>query len=226
MSHLSFLAATTTFLSLVNEAQYLLINRASVQLIQELTSSRFQLPVLYINRDTQRCFHIYIVFCDLWECSMSFPHIKEISHFRDEKQSISLPFLRQEDSVADQQLNTKNITSRFRANLVIAGGEAFEEDNWSQLMIGNTHFVVRESSHARSAYFSKVKRFRCDWIQRWRVGVEGATWLEWTRKQAPKQKSRYWLCLAIAAGRSVPSSCCRACGGVERWMTLRVIVHF
>lgn len=44
--------------------------------------------------------------------------------------------------MADNQLNTKNITSRFRANLVIAGGEAFEEDNWSQLMIGNSRFVV------------------------------------------------------------------------------------
>lgn len=53
-----------------------------------------------------------------------------------------IPFLRQENSVGDQHLDTKNITSRFRANLVIAGVEAFEEDNWSQLMIGNTRFVV------------------------------------------------------------------------------------
>uniref|UniRef100_H3C4W8 Molybdenum cofactor sulfurase n=1 Tax=Tetraodon nigroviridis TaxID=99883 RepID=H3C4W8_TETNG len=82
------LTATTTSLSLVNEAQYLLINHASVQLIQELLSSR------------------------------------------------------QENSVGDQHLDTKNIISRFRANLVIAGVEAFEEDNWSQLMIGNTRFVV------------------------------------------------------------------------------------
>lgn len=44
--------------------------------------------------------------------------------------------------MGDQHLDTKNITSRFRANLVIAGVEAFEEDNWSQLMIGNTRFVV------------------------------------------------------------------------------------
>lgn len=42
--NLFLLAATTTFLSLVNEAQYLMINRASVRLIQELMSSRFEHP--------------------------------------------------------------------------------------------------------------------------------------------------------------------------------------
>uniref|UniRef100_A0A674MDZ3 Molybdenum cofactor sulfurase n=1 Tax=Takifugu rubripes TaxID=31033 RepID=A0A674MDZ3_TAKRU len=75
--------ATTPSLSLVNEAQYLMINSASVQLIQE-----------------------------------------------------------QENSMGDQQLDTKNITSRFRTNFIIAGVEAFEEDNWSHLVIGNTRFVV------------------------------------------------------------------------------------
>ncbi|XP_029691302.1 molybdenum cofactor sulfurase isoform X3 [Takifugu rubripes] len=80
--------ATTPSLSLVNEAQYLMINSASVQLIQELMSSR------------------------------------------------------QENSMGDQQLDTKNITSRFRTNFIIAGVEAFEEDNWSHLVIGNTRFVV------------------------------------------------------------------------------------
>ena len=44
--------------------------------------------------------------------------------------------------MGDQNFDIKNISSRFRANLVIAGVEAFEEDNWSQLMIGNTRFVV------------------------------------------------------------------------------------
>lgn len=81
-------AATSTSLSLVNEAQYLMINRASVELIQKLMSSR------------------------------------------------------QDDSEGDQLLDTQNVISRFRANLVIAGVEPFEEDNWSHLIIGNTRFVV------------------------------------------------------------------------------------
>ncbi|XP_060896884.1 molybdenum cofactor sulfurase isoform X1 [Labrus mixtus] len=81
-------AATSTSLSLVNEAQYLMINRASVELIQKLMSSR------------------------------------------------------EDDSEGDQILDTQNVISRFRANLVIAGVEPFEEDNWSHLIIGNTRFVV------------------------------------------------------------------------------------
>ncbi|KAG7999948.1 Transmembrane 9 superfamily member 3 [Nibea albiflora] len=81
-------AATSTSLSLVNEAQYLMINRASVEFIQKLMSSR------------------------------------------------------QDDSAGDHLLDTQNVISRFRANLVIAGVEPFEEDNWSHLIIGNTRFMV------------------------------------------------------------------------------------
>uniref|UniRef100_A0A3Q3M338 Molybdenum cofactor sulfurase n=1 Tax=Mastacembelus armatus TaxID=205130 RepID=A0A3Q3M338_9TELE len=80
--------ATSTSLSLVNEAQYLMINHASVELIQKLMRSR------------------------------------------------------QDNSEGDQLLDTQNVISRFRANLVIAGVEPFEEDNWSHLIIGNTQFVV------------------------------------------------------------------------------------
>ncbi|XP_068424391.1 molybdenum cofactor sulfurase isoform X2 [Clinocottus analis] len=81
-------AATSTSLSLVNEAQYLMINRASVELIQKLMSSR------------------------------------------------------QSDIDGNQLLDTQNVISRFRANLVITGVEPFEEDNWPHLIIGNTRFVV------------------------------------------------------------------------------------
>ncbi|XP_054455993.1 molybdenum cofactor sulfurase [Anoplopoma fimbria] len=81
-------AATSTSLSLVNEAQYLMINRASVELIQKLMSSR------------------------------------------------------QDDTEGDQVLDTQNVISRFRANLVIAGVEPFVEDNWPHLIIGNTQFLV------------------------------------------------------------------------------------
>lgn len=60
--------------------------------------------------------------------------------------------------MGDQHLDTKNITSRFRANLVIAGVDAFEEDNWSHLMIGNTRFVVswREILRWTWSYFWKL----------------------------------------------------------------------
>ncbi|KAM9364512.1 molybdenum cofactor sulfurase isoform 2-T3 [Pholidichthys leucotaenia] len=81
-------AATSTSLSLVNEAQYLMINRGSVALIQKLISSR------------------------------------------------------QDGCEGDQLLDTQSVISRFRANLVITGVEAFEEDNWSHLDIGSTRFVV------------------------------------------------------------------------------------
>ncbi|XP_076025441.1 molybdenum cofactor sulfurase [Genypterus blacodes] len=81
-------ASSPASLSLVNEAQYLMINRASVDLIQKLMSCRQEYP---------------------------------------------------ED---DQLLDTQNVISRFRANLVVAGGEPFEEDNWSHLIIGSTRFVV------------------------------------------------------------------------------------
>nr|XP_020455543.1 molybdenum cofactor sulfurase-like isoform X2 [Monopterus albus] len=82
-------AATSTSLSLVNEAQYLMINHASVELIQKLMSSS------------------------------------------------------QNYSEGDQLLDTQKVISRFRANLVIAGGEPFEENNWSHLIIGNTQFMVQ-----------------------------------------------------------------------------------
>lgn len=65
-----------------------------------------------------------------------------------------IPFLRQDDSEGDQLLDTQNVISRFRANLVIAGVEPFEEDNWSHLIIGNTQFVV-------SRHFKINEIFRC-----------------------------------------------------------------
>ncbi|XP_021435885.2 molybdenum cofactor sulfurase isoform X2 [Oncorhynchus mykiss] len=79
---------SSTALSLVNEAQYLIVNRASVDLLQR--------------------------------------HITN----------------RQESSDDHQPLDTQTLISRFRANLVISGKEPFEEDDWSHLIIGNTHFQV------------------------------------------------------------------------------------
>lgn len=82
-------AAGSSQLSLVNEAQHLMINRASVERIQQLIHRREE-----VNED---------------ECAV---------------------------------LDVRNVISRFRANLVVAGSEAFEEDNWSHLFIGNTRFMV------------------------------------------------------------------------------------
>ncbi|KAL0964254.1 hypothetical protein UPYG_G00321370 [Umbra pygmaea] len=75
-------------LSLVNEGQYLMINRASVDLLQR--------------------------------------HIMR----------------RQEPSDDHFPLDTEQLISRFRANLVISGKKPFEEDDWSHFIIGNTHFQV------------------------------------------------------------------------------------
>lgn len=63
--NLFLLAATTTFLSLVNEAQYLMINRASVRLIQELMSSRFEHPESLLKAwHKDACiFTLYFVIC-------------------------------------------------------------------------------------------------------------------------------------------------------------------
>lgn len=51
-------------------------------------------------------------------------------------------FLRQGHYEGDQLADLPNVISRFRANLVVAGVEAFEEDNWSHLIIGSTQFMV------------------------------------------------------------------------------------
>uniref|UniRef100_A0A3B3C9P5 MOSC domain-containing protein n=1 Tax=Oryzias melastigma TaxID=30732 RepID=A0A3B3C9P5_ORYME len=44
----------------------------------------------------------------------------------------------------EELLDSQNVIRRFRANLVITGGEPFEEDNWSHLIIGSTRFVVSQ----------------------------------------------------------------------------------
>lgn len=38
---------------------------------------------------------------------------------------------------------------RFRPNLVITGGEAYAEDNWRTLKIGDNHFTVSPWIHIR-----------------------------------------------------------------------------
>lgn len=70
-------------LSLVNEAQYLMINLASVEQLQEIIQRK------------------------------------------------------EEINISSFVLDLQNIVSRFRANLVIRGAVAFEEDAWSSLRIGD-----------------------------------------------------------------------------------------
>lgn len=36
----------------------------------------------------------------------------------------------------------ENLLNRFRANVVVGGGLAFEEDSWATVKIGNNKFMV------------------------------------------------------------------------------------
>lgn len=40
----------------------------------------------------------------------------------------------------------EQLIQRFRANLVISGQEAFAEDDWSHLTVGDTQFQVSGNS--------------------------------------------------------------------------------
>uniref|UniRef100_A0A672R2J9 Molybdenum cofactor sulfurase n=1 Tax=Sinocyclocheilus grahami TaxID=75366 RepID=A0A672R2J9_SINGR len=77
-----------TALSLVNEAQFLLINRASMSFLQEHIANRH-------NSENEGTWH-----------------------------------------------DMEQLIQRFRANLVISGQEAFAEDDWSHLTVGDTQFQV------------------------------------------------------------------------------------
>lgn len=155
-----------------------MINRASVELIQKLMSSRFEHMMCYSkyamlqrkkNIRIRRRLCIYITVDNLG-CKITC--------------NFHIPFLRQDDSEGDQLLDTQNVISRFRANLVIAGEEPFEEDNWPHLIIGNTRFVV--SWDAWWKIFRCIKsgslkneRPLCVINQkRSQVSVDGARWLE------------------------------------------------
>lgn len=64
----------------------------------------------------------------------------EVTSFAD-----SLPFLlTSEESLVDlnSRLDEDVEMDRFRANIVVSGGEAFQEDGWKKVRIGNTHFRV------------------------------------------------------------------------------------
>lgn len=65
-------------------------------------------------------------------------------------------FSRQGHSEGDHLLDLHDVINRFRANLVIAGVEPFEEDNWSHLIIGNTQFVVSWRAEIQNVYVISV----------------------------------------------------------------------
>lgn len=113
-----------------------MISRASVELIQNLMSSRFEHMACY-SKYTWLQWNIQ-------DASMSV-HLHHSGSFTQQgKLTCNFPIclLRQDDSEGDQLLDTQSVISRFRANLVIAGVEPFEEDNWSHLVIGSTQFMV------------------------------------------------------------------------------------
>ncbi|XP_008259437.2 molybdenum cofactor sulfurase [Oryctolagus cuniculus] len=86
-----FPAATAT-LSLVNEAQYLLVNRSSVwELQQQLSTS--------------------------------------------------------DENGRQESFPMQDLISRFRANIIISGTRAFEEENWDGISVGSLHFQVVGPCH-------------------------------------------------------------------------------
>lgn len=57
-----------------------------------------------------------------------------------------LPCLRHDSENKGTWLDTEQLIQRFRANLVISGQEAYAEDDWSHLTVGDTQFQVRGNS--------------------------------------------------------------------------------
>ncbi|XP_020841356.1 LOW QUALITY PROTEIN: molybdenum cofactor sulfurase [Phascolarctos cinereus] len=84
--------ATTASLSLVNEAQYLLINRASVLELHQLLNAS-------------------------------------------------------DENGTKELLPMRELIRRFRANIVINGTKAFEEEKWDEISIGSLHFLVLGPCH-------------------------------------------------------------------------------
>lgn len=159
--YLVFLTATSlTSLSLVNEAQYLMINRASVELLQKLMRNRFEhrnvsLKTFLAKRPlyTKAREHsldqskVWTHPHSHWSLTLNLSLVMYIT--KDDVPCVANNLLfphplfpRQGHSESDQLLDLRDVISRFRANLVVAGVEPFEEDDWSHLIIGNTQFMV------------------------------------------------------------------------------------
>lgn len=57
-----------------------------------------------------------------------------------------LACLRQDSENEGTWHDMEQLIQRFRANLVISGPQAFAEDDWSHLTVGDTQFQVRGNS--------------------------------------------------------------------------------
>ncbi|XP_019785959.1 molybdenum cofactor sulfurase isoform X11 [Tursiops truncatus] len=136
-------ACTTATLSLVNEAQYLLINRSSVlELQQQLSTSKYLLTHCtascgLLHGDgtifqgdhgglSNRCVSLGLALM-----------IKACSDHR----SLS------DENGKEELFPVNNLISRFRANIITSGTRAFEEEKWDEISVGSLHFQVLGPCH-------------------------------------------------------------------------------
>ncbi|XP_026983563.1 molybdenum cofactor sulfurase isoform X6 [Sagmatias obliquidens] len=136
-------ACTTATLSLVNEAQYLLINRSSVlELQQQLSTSKDLL-----THCTASCGLLHgdgTIFqgdhgslsnrCESLGLALM---IKACSDHR----SLS------DENGKEELFPVNNLISRFRANIITSGTRAFEEEKWDEISVGSLHFQVLGPCH-------------------------------------------------------------------------------
>nr|XP_030732430.1 molybdenum cofactor sulfurase isoform X13 [Globicephala melas] len=136
-------ACTTATLSLVNEAQYLLINRSSVlELQQQLSTSKDLLThctascgLLHGDGTTFQGDHGGLSNrCESLGLALM---IKACSDHR----SLS------DENGKEELFPVNNLISRFRANIITSGTRAFEEEKWDEISVGSLHFQVLGPCH-------------------------------------------------------------------------------
>ncbi|XP_068051500.1 molybdenum cofactor sulfurase isoform X5 [Anomalospiza imberbis] len=109
-------SATNISLSLVNEAQYLLINVASIlQLKEHISASTTRLVISFSSKETP----------DVTRTVM-----------------VTEKHLASHSAVLKEPLEIEELIRRFRANIVISAPESFEEEEWAEISIGALQFQV------------------------------------------------------------------------------------
>ncbi|XP_039567032.1 molybdenum cofactor sulfurase isoform X2 [Passer montanus] len=109
-------SATNISLSLVNEAQYLLINVASIlQLKEHISASTTRLVICFSSEEAP----------DVARTVM-----------------VTEKHLASHSAVLKEPLEIEELIRRFRANIVISAPESFEEEEWAEISIGALQFQV------------------------------------------------------------------------------------
>ncbi len=101
--------------------------------------------------------------------------------------------------------DTEQLIQRFRANLVISGQEAYAEDDWSHLTVGDTQFQVRGNSwHIIISWnWNRCSGlFLMFWL-RWLGDVAAVRWLELIKNQPLEPRNPFGLFLNAEVERSV-----------------------